>query len=181
MNSLKFVDILSVADGLKDKVRHWRNKKEINRFMLTRHYISQKEHFKWMESLGEKDNRKFWVVFVEDVPIGSVYLQNIDYNQLSSEWGFYIAEDAYRSKGLGKRIVYKLLEYFFDVMKFNVLITKVFADNIAALNLYRKLGFREVDEPTVNNGRELITMTFSRGNRAACKKEFVNACLRKRQ
>lgn len=177
MNSITFVDILSVDDKLKDKVRCWRNKGKIRKFMLTQHLISREEHFKWIGSLKRKDNQKFWVVFANDVPIGSVYLQNINYRQLNSEWGFYIGEDAYIGKGFGKRIVYKLLQHFFEEMKFDVLLTKVFSNNTAALNIYRKFRFAEVSRAPGDDGKEILTLSFSRADWKNYKKDFQNVCL----
>ena len=172
---MEFVDILSVDDELKDKVRRWRNKKEVNRFMVTQHHITRDEHFKWIKSLGERDDQKSWLVFVEDIPIGSISLRDMNYEHQSCELGIYIGEDAYRGHGFGKQIVYKTLKYVFGVLDFNVLIAKVFADNMVALNFYRKLGFKESGEPVVNNGRELITMRFFRSEGVTKGKEFANA------
>ena len=177
MNDLKFVDILSVDDELKDKVRRWRNKKKIRKFMLTQHLIGREEHLRWLESLRQKDEQKFWIVFADEIPIGSVYLQNINYTQLNSEWGFYIGEDAYIGKGLGKRIVCKLLKHFFEVMNFDVLSTKVFSDNIVALKLYRKFKFVEAGRLPGDSGKEIVVLSFSRADWIKWKRDFENVCL----
>ncbi|MCK4793150.1 MAG: UDP-4-amino-4,6-dideoxy-N-acetyl-beta-L-altrosamine N-acetyltransferase, partial [Desulfobacteraceae bacterium] len=178
MNQIEFVDILGVDDGLKEKVRCWRNKQRIRKSMLLQHEISKEEHLRWIENLKHKDNQKFWVVFVDDVPIGSIYLQNINYDNLNSEWGFYIGEDAYIGKGLAKPIVFKLLEYFFEVMKFKILFTKVFSDNTVALNLYRKFKFDEADRSPVSGCRKIITLSFSRANWINCKRIFKKCTLK---
>lgn len=174
--NLKLVDILSVDDELKDKVRCWRNKERIRKSMLTQHVISKEEHFNWIENLRHKDDRKFWIVFANDVSIGSVYLQNINYNQLNADWGFYIGEDAYVGKGLSKRILCKLLQYFFEVMKFEVLFTKVISDNTVALNIYRKFKFAEINGLSANGGKEIVTLSFSRTDWERCKSDFENVC-----
>lgn len=174
MNHIKFVDILSVDDKLKEKVRRWRNKERIRRSMLTQHQISKEEHFRWIENLRNKDNYKFWVVFANDVPIGSVYLQNISYRQLKAEWGFYIGEDAYVGKGLSTGIVYKLLHHFFEAMKFDVLLTEAFSDNTVALNIYRKFKFAEINSLSANGGKEIVTLSFSRADWERCKGNFEN-------
>jgi UDP-4-amino-4,6-dideoxy-N-acetyl-beta-L-altrosamine N-acetyltransferase len=177
MKELKFVDILSVDAELQERVRQWRNKARISKFMLTRHIIRREEHFKWIASLRKNDNQKFWIVYVDDLPIGSVYLQNINYRQLNSEWGFYIAEDVYMGKGFGKRIVYKLLQHFFETMRFDILNTKVFADNAAALNIYRKFRFTEIDRTSSEGGRKIVTLSFSRADWENYKRELENVCL----
>lgn len=176
MYNLEFVDILNVNDKLKYKVRCWRNKERIRKFMLTQHVISKEEHFDWIQNLMQKNDRKFWIVFANDVSIGSVYLHKINYNQLNAEWGFYIGEDAYIGKGLSKRILYKLLQYFFEVMKFEVLFTKALSDNIIALNIYRKFKFAEIKRLSANSGKEIVTLSFSRTDWERCKSDFENVC-----
>jgi UDP-4-amino-4,6-dideoxy-N-acetyl-beta-L-altrosamine N-acetyltransferase len=176
MNHIEFIDILSVNDELRDKVRQWRNKESIRKFMLTQHQISEEEHLKWIKSLSHNDKKKFWVVFANNIPIGSVYLQNISYRGLSSEWGFYIGEDAYTGRGLAKYIVYKLLKDFFEVMKFNVLFTKVFSDNDLALKTYRRFKFAEVGRSCDNSGRKIVTLSFSKSNWEKYKVDFENMC-----
>ena len=177
MNHIEFIDILSVDDELKNKVRRWRNKERIRKSMLTQHQISKEEHLKWIKSLAHNDKQKFWVVFANNIPIGSVYLQNINYSKLSSEWGFYIGEDAYTGKGLAKHIVYKLLQHFFEVMKFGVLFTKVFSGNVLALKTYRKFKFAEMGRSRDNSGKEIVILRFSKSDWERYKIDFENACL----
>lgn len=175
MTRIEFTDILSVDDALKDKVRQWRNKEKIRKSMLTQHIISKEEHFSWIESLKQKNNQKFWLVFADNVPIGSVYLQNINHSQLNSEWGFYIGEDAYTGKGLAKQIVYKLLSYFFDVMNFETLFTKVLPINTTALHIYKTFNFIETGKSTTDSGHEVTCLRFSKADWLKIKEDLLDA------
>jgi UDP-4-amino-4,6-dideoxy-N-acetyl-beta-L-altrosamine N-acetyltransferase len=179
MKSLRFVDILSVDDELKDRVRQWRNKDRVRKCMLTQHHISREEHSKWLENLKTRDKQRFWVVFAEATPIGSVYLQNINCDLLSSEWGFYIGEDSYTGKGLGKRILYMLLERFFDEMGFNTLLTKVLSDNTAALRIYREFGFTEMGRAFVDGDKEILRLSFHRNDWFRQKEDIKALCAQK--
>jgi UDP-4-amino-4,6-dideoxy-N-acetyl-beta-L-altrosamine N-acetyltransferase len=91
--------------------------------------------------------------------MGMVYLTSLDRETRSSEWGFYIGEEAYRGKGYGKAILLKLLKRFFDEMKFETLITKVLPSNETARGLYQKFGFQE----TASNNN-MITLRFTKTN-----------------
>jgi len=176
MNEIEFVNILEVDDKLKEKVRQWRNKEGIRKFMLNQHTITKKEHFKWIESLKNRNDWKFWIVFVNCIPIGSVYLENIDYEKLTSEWGFYIGEDAYRGKGLSKCILFKLLGMFFEEMKFEVLFTKILSKNIIALNLYKKFKFKEIDRLLSENVEKIIILKFSNKDWITWKGDLKSEC-----
>jgi len=82
MKEIKFENILKVNDEIKVRVRQWRNKEEIRRQMLSQNIITKEEHLNWIESLKNRNDWKFWVVFVDEIPIGSVYLQNIDFKSI---------------------------------------------------------------------------------------------------
>ncbi len=173
MKEIKFENILKVNDEIKEKVRQWRNKEEIRKHMLNQHIITKEEHLNWIESLKNRNDWKFWVVFVDEIPIGSVYLQNMDFKNLTSEWGFYIGEDDYRGKGLGKYILFKLLEFYFEEMKFEVLFTKVISNNIAALNIYRKFKFKMIND-FLDNQRKVVLLKFTKKDWSKWKEMLKN-------
>ena len=128
--------------------------------MLNQHIISKGEHLKWIETLKDRKDWKFWVIFYNSTPIGSIYFQNIDYDNLSSEWGFYIGEEEFKGKGLSKYILFKLLEIFFEEMKFKTLITKVLSTNGPALSVYDKFKFRKLKSFIYNN-KEFLILEFT--------------------
>jgi len=176
MSNLELVDILAVDDELKEKVREWRNKEEVRKYMLTQHIITEEEHSKWIKNLRHKNDYKGWVVFVDNTPIGLVYLQNMNHGELTSEWGVYIGEDAYRGKGLSKCILFKLLEMFFDEMKFKTLSTKLLSKNIVALDLYKKFKFREIDKLPFEGKEKIILLKFSKEDWVKFKKSLRDEC-----
>lgn len=145
--TLKLINILDVNDELIELVRNWRNRKDINKFMFTNHYINKDEHRKWIENLKNSNIRKAWVIKYSEKPIGFVQLTNIDNIKKTTEWGFYIADKLYRSKGIGSLTLYKLIEYVFNNMKFDKMKTKVLENNTVALKLYKKFGFRIEGKP----------------------------------
>lgn len=170
MNEIEFVDILDVEDGLKEKVREWRNRDDIRRYMLTQHIISKEEHSQWLKRLKEERSAKFWVVFAEGMPIGAAHLHGIDYKKQTSEWGFYIGDSALRGKGMGSRILSRLLDKAFGEIKIKTLFTKVLSDNIRALNIYNKFHFKEIDKLKFENGREVTVYRFDKGDWEKLKK-----------
>jgi len=175
MKGIKFENILKANDEIKEKVRRWRNKEEIRKFMLNHHIITKEEHLNWIGDLKNRNDWKFWVVFVNEIPIGSVYLQKIDYKKLTSEWGFYIGEDDYLGKGLGKCILFKFLKIFFDEMNFQILFTKVVSNNIAALNIYKKFRFKMIND-FFDNQYKVVLLKFTQKDWSKWKEMLKNEC-----
>lgn len=160
MEGIKFVNILKVNDEIQEKVRQWRNKEEIRKYMISQHIINKKEHSIWLKNLKHKNDCKLWVVFLYNIPIGSVYLQNIDYKNLTSEWGFYIGEEAYKGFGLGAIIEYNLLEYFFLKLNFTTLFGTVLDTNLVVLKMHKKYGFKIIGREKKIIGKKKHTITL---------------------
>ena len=156
--NIEFHDILNVNHDLVEKVREWRNSKEIKSYMINDHYISKNEHQEWILKLKKSKESKAWVIDYMDKPIGLVYLINIDYKNKKTDWGFYIADQIYRGKGIGSVILYKLMSHVFDYMNFNEMHTKVLENNITAIELYKKFGFKKedvLDEKIIRNRKKI--------------------------
>ncbi len=156
INEIKFVNILDADKIVQEKVRQWRNKPDIRKWMLSQGVISGEEHQNWLEGLSQRSDSKFWVVYFKDVPMGAAYLQCINAGNRTTEWGFYIGEDDHRSRGFGKMILFKLLEEVFDRMGFQTLLTRVLTDNTVAIKLYRRFHFDEKQRCLSKDGREVI-------------------------
>lgn len=141
--TIDFEDILNVSDNLVELVRNWRNSTYISQYMITNHTITKEEHRRWIEHLKTKKNSKVWILKYNRKPVGLVSLSDIDYLKKTTEWGFYIADESLRGKGIGSQVLYKLMEYVFDEMNFHKMSTMVLANNLVAIHLYEKFYFRK--------------------------------------
>jgi len=173
---MKLINILDVDDELKEKVRIWRNEERVRKCMLTQHVISSQEHQTWLEKLTTGDTQKLWVVFLDDTPFGIVSLSNIDAVRRTSEWGFYIGEDSFLGKGLGRKMICKLLMLYFDFMKYDELITKVLSANLRVIHLYTQFKFRPTGTEKYNEKENILTFSFSAKDWNKYRKELINVC-----
>jgi UDP-4-amino-4,6-dideoxy-N-acetyl-beta-L-altrosamine N-acetyltransferase len=166
--TIDFENILDVSEELLEMVRKWRNSTSVSQYMMTNHDISPEEHRRWIENLKTKATAKAWAIRFDGRPIGLVSLTNINLEEKTAEWGFYIADESTRGKGIGSAVLYQLLEYAFETLKLRSLSTSVMENNPNALHLYEKFGF-EIDpteqQSLLREGRliEVVTMELSRG------------------
>ena len=144
--------------------------------MLNQNVISKEEHSWWLDGLSRRKDSKFWVVFLNTVPVGTAYLQNINYETATSEWGFYIGEDEYRGKGLGRQILFQLLEEVFNGMGLVILKTQVLSGNDAAIHLYRKFHFIEKKRFLSHDGRDVLLFEYTSQDWARTKEELKAMC-----
>lgn len=76
--------------------------------------------------------------------IGMISLLNIDSRNQKCEMGrVLIGNTKFRGKGLGSDICNLQLNYAFNHLNMRKVYCEVFAENTAALNLYKKIGFIE--------------------------------------
>jgi len=152
--NLDFVNVNDIDKDLIEKIRNWRNNKNISKYMLNNRYISREEHKSWIKKIKKEENLKAWVIKFNDKPIGLVSLSNINWDKKITEWGFYIYEKSARGKGLGSSTLFKLMCIVFDEMKFKIMRTYVLDNNNIAKHLYKKFGFKlikKINEVERNN------------------------------
>lgn len=89
------------------------------------------------DSLNKEVN-KTYIITTDDKLIGFIHIQDlVDEIDIID----IVIDDIYRRKGYG----YKLIADILDKYKDKTFILEVSSDNIAAINLYKKLGFEEIN------------------------------------
>ncbi len=78
-----------------------------------------------------------------DRHIGNVSLQQIDWVSRSAELAILIGERDAKGRGLGAEAVRLIVDHGFRRMNLNRIWLGVHCDNVPALAIYRKLGFKE--------------------------------------
>ena len=96
-----------------------------------------KTHLEFIKSLKNDKTKRYFVVFEKNLAIGVIDF--IDINENSCEFGLYKNPNL---KGVGKALLEKTIDYAFKILKCKVLKACVFKENLKALNLYLKKGFK---------------------------------------
>ena len=82
--------------------------------MYTDHPISQAEHDRWFEAALAAADRRYWIIEMDEAPVGLANLAKIDPAGRRCEWAYYLGEPSTRGQGLGSRIEYIVLRYVFE-------------------------------------------------------------------
>jgi RimJ/RimL family protein N-acetyltransferase len=89
----------------------------------------------------KEKNSKIFMIFNDNIPIGSIELDKIDDKYLSAHISRFIICDEYKNKGYGTMVLKELVKKAFNDMGFNRLTLSVFCYNIGAMRCYEKVGF----------------------------------------
>lgn len=134
-----------ITDFDTDLIVSWRNKEDVKKNFLYRSDFTVDLHKKWLE---EKVYRGGVIQFIIEynleknfIPVGSVYLRDIDYNNSSAEFGIFIGEDIARKKGIGTLATRIITEFGHTKLNLHRIFLRLISDNISAYKAYRSAGF----------------------------------------
>jgi len=110
------------------------------------HYpISYKSQQQWLENIRKSGDMPLSIFVKENDELkiaGTVGLYEFDYRHQRANWRLRVSQ-TYRRKGIGFESTYLMLDYGFNTLNINKIVSDSFADNIAIVKLSKKLGFIE--------------------------------------
>lgn len=140
-----FLHIRPIEKNDTQNILCWRNSPEVVKNFIYRKNLTEAEHENWLNTYVATGKVAQFIIEVGDekLPVGSVYLRDIDYNNKKAEFGIFIGEEFARGKGYGAQATRLILKYAFETMDLNKVFLRVFADNKRAINCYLNAGFKE--------------------------------------
>ena len=147
----------------------WRNSSDIRRWFIHSEIITWEQHLAWWQEYQDRYND--FVFIIEDKqtnkPVGQVSLYNIDLKKKQAEYGrLIIGSHENRSRGFAREATELLLSWAFDYAGLKQIYLKVFNNNIPAISLYKRCGFKVCKEQG-----ELLFMCLAKGTRKPLIKE----------
>lgn len=151
---------ITIADT--DLIVTWRNRDFVRNNFIFREPFTAQMHRNWMETkvdpglveqfiieycMNEKGDKG---ICKEDqgllfIPVGSVYLRDVDYAEKQAEYGIFLGEEWAQGKGIGNQAARWAVWYAKEVLQLDTLILRVFADNERALKSYQQAGFVPIE------------------------------------
>jgi UDP-4-amino-4,6-dideoxy-N-acetyl-beta-L-altrosamine N-acetyltransferase len=86
----KYKNFISLSDEERLTVLGWRNHENIRKWMYDQNLIEKEDHFTFIQSLKDREDCFYWLVFKSKTPIGVFSLTNIDYQISQVSSGFYM-------------------------------------------------------------------------------------------
>jgi len=119
----------------------WRNSEFImSNFVLREQFTEQSQKI-WLNDIIAKGKAVQYIILNDNLPIGSVYIRDINYTHKKGEFGIFIGERDFIGKGFGGLATKEILEIAFGKLKLHRIYLRVFPDNISAIKTYEKVGF----------------------------------------
>lgn len=144
-NSKIYLRKMEYADT--ENIIKWRNSDFVREHFIYQALFTKESHERWIKTMVETGKVDQLIICVKDdssmadMPIGSVYIRDIDLVHKKAEYGIFIGEENARGKGYGSMAASLMIEYCFKQLKLHKLFLRVFADNEQAIRSYEKAGF----------------------------------------
>ena len=128
----------------------WRNQDHIRRWFFFSDPLTPQQHAAWFEQYRDRDDD--FVFIIEDVqaggiPVGQVAIYHIDWPARRAEFGrLMIGEASAAGKGLARLATQMVLRIAFEDLALDEVYLEVFTNNLAAISVYEKSGFKVTDQ-----------------------------------
>lgn len=133
----------AVCEHDLENIMEWRMKPEVTDYLFTDPILTLDMQKQWFANISVDNSMRYWIIEVNGISIGLVWLFNIDDKNMRTEWGWFIGDLKYRGQGIAKRIMIGIYEYVFNKMGFNRLYSEVLENNYHEIqNVYLKCGYK---------------------------------------
>ena len=123
----------------------WRNSNFVRNNFLYRGEFTEEVHNNWLETKVATGEVVQFIIEKDEngnkIPVGSVYLRDIDRENSSAEFGIFIGEESALGKGIGSESAKLVLDFAHNQLGLHRVFLRLLADNISAYKAYRKAGF----------------------------------------
>jgi len=125
----------------------WRNDTELIKYLVAPfRYINSEVDNKWFDNYMQNRNTNVRCAITkidDDKILGLVSLTNIDFINRCAEFHIMIGDKQNRGKGIGYFATTEILNHAFYNMNLNRVELEVLENNIPAIKLYEKIGFKQ--------------------------------------
>ena len=136
------LELVTFDSSVLDKSFGWLNDPEV-KFLTNSPSISKEQQLEWFDSLPFKKNYFLKGISADKVIIGVIGLKNISTEGKRAEYFGYIGDKNYWGKGIGNWMMDAAIDLA-KTKKIELIYLNVIFQNIIAINLYFKKGFRIV-------------------------------------
>lgn len=140
------ITLRRIEESDLEMIMNWRMDPDITRYMNTNPKLTMEVQKKWLRHIEADDTTQAWIIEQDGMPAGLIQLTDIDWENKSSSWGYYVGEKQMRSLHLAVSLEMSLYDYVFDVLGFKELQGEVFSLNDAVIRLHLACGSHITEE-----------------------------------
>ncbi len=121
-------------------IMNWRMSPNVTKYMYTDPILTIEEQKEWFDNIKKDETCKFWMIIMEDTPIGVINLADIDIKNKKCSWAYYIGDTSFRGRGIARNLECNIYDYVFEILDLNKLCCEVFTFNEKVISIHEKFG-----------------------------------------
>ena len=126
-----------------EQTRAWANDPDLRRLVLRVGEVTPEDQQRWYERLQADDARMVFAISQDGRHVGNTGFYHLDQTHGRAEFWIIIGHAASRGRGLGSTVLRLMLAHGFETLGLNKIFLHVGENNLPALKLYEKFGFRK--------------------------------------
>ena len=158
------VELRELSLNDTENIVRWRNQDFVLENFIDKRLITKESHINYYHNRIETGLVKQFIIVCDEIDVGTTFLRDIDYQKKEAEFGIFIGEKDYLSKGVGSKAAKLIVEFGFDQLKLDRIFLRVLANNVRAQKSYEKVGFHLDDSNKYikNEGVDEIFMVIEK-------------------
>jgi len=123
-----------------EMIMKWRMSPDVTKYMYSEPVLDMQKQTQWFNKIELSESDKYWIIVIDDTPIGVLNLTNIDYKNKRSDWAYYIGDTSFRGRGIARSLECNIYDYVFYELELNKLCCEVFTFNEKVISMHEKYG-----------------------------------------
>ncbi len=181
-NAYRYKNFVQLTEEEKRMVLEWRNHESVRKWMYNTEIIPLENHLKFIDSLNNRTDCYYWMVYKNDEPDGVISIVDVDYENGRVEPGCY--RNPVTSKpGEGLDFFWNFYDFLFRGLEVEECVGGIAVDNVMSILLNSYLGVQHKGKKTLlvqNQFKEFYVTYCNRGSWGGGGqplKTILNPCL----
>ncbi|HMO78439.1 MAG TPA: GNAT family protein [Candidatus Paceibacterota bacterium] len=120
----------------------WVNDPELRPYLNRSFPVHISEEEDWIKDLPKrKEHHQVWMIVVDGIPIGTMGLHNINWQNRTATTGAMFGNKAYQNCGIGQQVKMMLLKHAFDRLNLRQIYSEVIGFNARSRAYSEKCGY----------------------------------------
>lgn len=147
------------VDFCNNKYLNWLNDPDVITFLDRRDTPYTMDMLREFVTRNHRTGVFFWAIIVKSTSshIGNIKIDKIDFDKGSGEYGIMIGDKTAWGKGYAAESSRVVIDFCFRDLKLDLINLGVLANNVSAVNLYKKLGFVVTPLEELDSKNQLFT------------------------
>lgn len=157
--------LLPLTEATSEQYRQLRNMENIRKYFVSTSEISEKQQKEWFQNYLKNEEDIMFSIHLKDRErtfVGANAVYHISRSKKEGEYGRIAIMPQYAGKGIGYAATMAVCSLAKKNLGLERLILEVYHNNVAAIKVYKKVGFEYLNDYKYGNGdEEMIHMVRS--------------------